>query len=139
MEILSKGTVSHETLGKFDEIMVFYAVVFPQENDLKQLHQFINLNKSGTFSLSLPSLSLWYTAQKMSKYWVFSGLYFPVFGLNTEFCAVNVRIQSKCGKYRPERILYLDTFDVVVVLCIYFSKRHIWHYCHYFWNIRYQG
>ena len=78
MEILSKGTVSHETLGKFDEIMVFYAVVvFPQENDLKQLHEFINLNKSGTFSLSLPSLSLWYTAQKCPNTEFFLVYIFP--------------------------------------------------------------
>ena len=33
----------------------------------------------------------------MSKYGVISGLYFPVFGLNTE-------------KYRPEITPYLDTF-----------------------------
>ena len=31
----------------------------------------------------------------MSKYGVFCGSYFPVFGLNT-------------GKYGPEKILYLD-------------------------------
>ena len=33
----------------------------------------------------------------MSKYGVFSGLHFPVFGLNT-------------GKYGPEETPYLDTF-----------------------------
>ena len=38
------------------------------------------------------------TAWKVSKYWVLSGPYFPVFGLNT-------------GKYRPE--IYLDTFHTV--------------------------
>ena len=36
-------------------------------------------------------------AWKVSKYGVFSGLYFPVFGLNT-------------GKYGPENTPYLDTF-----------------------------
>ena len=36
-----------------------------------------------------------YTARKMSKYGVFSGPSFPVFGLNTEFYSVNLRIQSK--------------------------------------------
>ena len=36
----------------------------------------------------------------MSKYGVFSGPYFPVFGLNTE-------------KYEPEKTLYMDTFHVV--------------------------
>ena len=33
--------------------------------------------------------------KKVSKYWVFSGPYFPVFGLNTEIYEVNFRIQSK--------------------------------------------
>ena len=36
----------------------------------------------------------------MSKYRVFSGPYFPVFGLNT-------------GKYGPEETSYLDTFRAV--------------------------
>ena len=40
------------------------------------------------------------TAWKVSKYEVFSGPYFPVFGLNT-------------GKYEQEKIPYLDTFHTV--------------------------
>ena len=36
----------------------------------------------------------------MSKYGVISGLYYPVFGLNT-------------GKYGPEITPYLDTFQAV--------------------------
>ena len=35
--------------------------------------------------------------EKVFKYAVFSGLYFPAFGLNT-------------GKYGPEKTPYLDTF-----------------------------
>ena len=42
-----------------------------------------------------------YTAWKVSKYAVFSGRYFHVFGLNT-------------GKYEPEKTLYLDTFHKVL-------------------------
>ena len=34
----------------------------------------------------------------MSKYEVFSGPYFPVFGINTERYTLSVRIQSECGK-----------------------------------------
>ena len=34
----------------------------------------------------------------MSKYGVISGPYFPVFGLNTEFYSVNLRIQSEYRK-----------------------------------------
>ena len=38
-----------------------------------------------------------FTASKVSKYGVFSGLYFPVLGLNA-------------GKYGAEKPPYLDTF-----------------------------
>ena len=50
------------------------------------------------------------TAGKVFKYGVFSGPYFPVFGLNT-------------GKYGPEKTSYLDTFHAVRDLC--FRKRTI--------------
>ena len=42
-----------------------------------------------------------YTAWKVSKYGVFSGPYFPAFGLNT-------------GKYGPKKSPYLDTFHAVL-------------------------
>ena len=41
------------------------------------------------------------TAGKVSKYGVFSGLYFSVFSPNI-------------GKYRPEKTPYLDTFHAVM-------------------------
>ena len=40
------------------------------------------------------------TAWKVSKYGVFSGPYFPAFGLNTERYFVSLRIQSEWGKIR---------------------------------------
>ena len=40
---------------------------------------------------------------KVSKYGVFSGPYFPAFGLNTERYEVFLRIQSKCGKIRTRK------------------------------------
>ena len=39
----------------------------------------------------------------MSKYGVFSGQYFPAFGLNTERYEVSLRIQSECGKIRTRK------------------------------------
>ena len=42
------------------------------------------------------------TAWKVSKYGVFSGPYFPVFGLNA-------------GKYRPGKTPYVNTFHAVLV------------------------
>ena len=43
------------------------------------------------------------TAWKLSDYGVFSGPYFPVFGLNTERYEVSLRIQSECGKIRTRK------------------------------------
>ena len=39
----------------------------------------------------------------MSKYGVFSDLYFPAFGLNTERYWVSLRIQSECRKIRTRK------------------------------------
>ena len=43
----------------------------------------------------------------MSKYGVFSGPYFPAFGLNMERYKVFI---PNAGKYGPEKTPYLDTF-----------------------------
>ena len=43
------------------------------------------------------------TAWKVSKYRVFSGPYFPVFGLNTEIYSVILRIQSEYRKIRTRK------------------------------------
>ena len=51
---------------------------------------------------------------------IFSGPYFPVFGLNKgdlrSKSPYSVRIHEKCpntGKYGPEKTPYLDTFQAV--------------------------
>ena len=43
------------------------------------------------------------TAWKVFEYGVFSGPYFPAFGLNTEKYEVSLRIQSECGKARTRK------------------------------------
>ena len=53
------------------------------------------------------------TTKKVSKYGVFSGPYFPVFGRNTEIYRVNLRIQSEYRKIRTRKTPYLDTFHAV--------------------------
>ena len=40
-----------------------------------------------------------------------SGPYFPIFGLNTEICGVNLRIQSKCGKIQTRKNSVLGQFS----------------------------
>ena len=49
----------------------------------------------------------------MSKYGVFSGPYFPMFGLNTERYSVSLHIQSECGKIRTRITPNTDTFYAV--------------------------
>ena len=66
------------------------------------------------------------TAWKVSKYGVFSGPYFPVFGLNT-------------GKYGPEKTPYLDTFYTVYMNGIVWVKRFAkWYLIKSFhkWNMK---
>ena len=41
--------------------------------------------------------------REVSKYRVFSGLYFPAFGLNTLRYSVSLRIQPECGKLRTRK------------------------------------
>ena len=48
---------------------------------------------------------------KVSKYGVFSGLYFPAFGLNTERYGVSLRIQSECGKIQTRKNSVLGHFS----------------------------
>ena len=50
-------------------------------------------------------------AWKVSKYGVFPGLYFPVFGLNLEIYSVNLRIQSKCMKILTSKNSVFEHFS----------------------------
>ena len=68
------------------------------------------------------------TAWKVSQYGVFSGPYFPTFGLNTERYFVSLRIQCEWGKIRTRKNSVLGHFSRSVVW--YFNTRtKIW-----FWN-----
>ena len=49
-------------------------------------------NSADDSTIPVVKLSIQNTAWKVSKYGVFSGPYFPAFGLNTEICGVNIRI-----------------------------------------------
>ena len=52
----------------------------------------------------------------MSKYGVFSGPYFPIFGMNTE-------IYGETGKDGPEKTPHLDIFYVVNRLILEYYRR----------------
>ena len=62
----------------------------------------------------------------MSKYGVFSGPYFPAFGLNTERYSVSLRIQSECWKIRTRKTPYFDTFHAVYI----YIMQHIHAFVH---------
>ena len=59
------------------------------------------------------------TTGKVSKYGVFSGPYFPVFGLNTEIYGLNIRIQSECRKIRTKENSVFGHFSRSVVYCFH--------------------
>ena len=62
-------------------------------------------------------MRVFYNACKVSKYGVFSGPYFPAFGLNTEKYFVSYFVFSpNVGKYGPEKTPYLDKFHTVLAL-----------------------
>ena len=46
----------------------------------------------------------------------FSGPHFPVFGLNTEICFVNLHIQSECEKVGTRKTRNADTLYVILNL-----------------------
>ena len=55
-------------------------------------------------------------AWKVAKYRVFSGPYFPEFGLNTDRHGVSPRIQSKCWKIRTRKNTVFGHFSRSAVL-----------------------
>ena len=69
------------------------------------------------------SFHLWQHWVKNVQMQSFSGPCFPAFGLNTDIYSVNLRIQSKYGKIRTRKILYLDNFYAVPlsVTCQWFD------------------
>ena len=56
------------------------------------------------------------TAWKVSKYRVFSGLYFPVFGLNTKIYSINIRIQFEYRKIRTRKVSIFRHFSYSATL-----------------------
>ena len=70
------------------------------------------------------------TAWKVSKYEVFSGPYFPIFGLNTEIYGVNLRIQSEYRKIRTRKNSVFGHFSRSEHNCsgmVIFFKNKYWH------------
>ena len=84
----------------FDADIFAYYLQIPNSNEAVSDSCYTTIRFTASFQYS-PLISLQHiTAWKVSKYGVFSGPYFPLFGLNT-------------GKYGPEKTPYLDTFHAV--------------------------
>ena len=65
-----------------------------------------------------------YTVWNVFKYGVFSGPYFPAFGLNTVRYFVSLHIQSKCGKVRTRKnsvFVHFSRSDIQVTKMITLS------------------
>ena len=88
-----------------------FAPIFTSMNNLKLValsegstHVAVTLKSSMVVSDQI-------TALKVSKYGVFSGPYFPAFGLNTERYSVSLRIQSEYGKMRTRKSSVFEHFS----------------------------
>ena len=66
--------------------------------------------------VKVPSPWQVFTAWKVSKYGVFSGPYFPAFGLNAEKYGVSLRIQSECGKIQARKNSVFEHFSRYVFM-----------------------
>ena len=62
-----------------------------------------------------------YTARKMSKYGVFSGAYFPAFGLKQRDTDSLSVFSPNAGKYGPEKTPFLGSFYAVLSLAKSFT------------------
>ena len=78
------------------------------DQSLKCLHE-ITRNETNFECIFIAVITAW----KVAKYGVFSGPFFPVFGLNMELTEKISVFSPNTGKYRPEKTLNLDTFHAV--------------------------
>ena len=64
----------------------------------------------------------------MSKYGVFSGPYFTVFGLNTEIYSVNLHIQSECRKIGTRKNSLFGHFSRSIIIIFVIIDINSFHY-----------
>ena len=79
------------------------------------MYRFVHIWILG-FQLTLKRVVVFTTAQKVSKYGVFSGPFFPVFRLNTKIYSVNLRIQPIYGKIQTRKNFVFAHFSHSVLL-----------------------
>ena len=98
--------------GKYSGNVVCWAYFF--KNDSKPFWIYCSINSGQSFLSFRPGRTIVYFVvifslrsgkycMKNIPFRVFSGLYFPVLGLNTTIHSVNLRIQYQCRKIQAER------------------------------------
>ena len=70
----------------------------------------------------ISSLTQWKSFTKSVRIRSFSGSHFPAVGLNTEIYEVNLRIQSKCGKYASEKLRIRTLFTQWLRITLFDSR-----------------
>ena len=75
-----------------------------------------------TYFLVIPSFRKDITASKVPKYGDISGLYFSVFGLNSEIYSVNLGIQSEYRKIRTGKSSVFGHFSRSVFIRIFMRR-----------------
>ena len=90
-------TIKSQMLAAYISVKFYFS---KQTNSYPESNRVIRclLNVMKKYVFKDKTLYFPFTARKVSKYGVFSGPYFPVFGLNTEFYQLNLRIHSEYGK-----------------------------------------
>ena len=112
------GKMFHEKLIE-DNFRHALELFSPNSVILTLSNQWSGFYMIDTYPMKQPKHFRLITARKVSQYGVFTGPYFPVFGLKTENVPYSVRIFSvfspNTGKYGPQKTPYLDTFHAVNV------------------------
>ena len=87
MYSLDSHHVSHNVTSKEPEKLVKHRgqIIVTKKGCHSKFHDHDN-SYSVILKFAVIHANFTFTARKMSKYGVFSGPYFPIFGLNTEIC-----------------------------------------------------
>ena len=100
---IEKGDIALKILGKSVDLFLGYLAVVIKDC-LKDIPNIADLSPISKKKMKA------YTAWNESKYGDFSGLHFPVFGLNKEIYSINLHIQSEYMKTRSRKSYVFEHF-----------------------------
>ena len=117
------------------DVTVFYSNAKRYQNVVAKKSYEIYWKKKEKKRKSSTTKELWimsmgiFSVWQVSKCGVFSGPYFPIFGLNTEINGVNLCIQSEYGKIRTRKNSVFGQFCIYTIadmwktVRVYFGKK----------------